>query len=173
MASYIENLVSKIGLDNIFQRKNSQPLDRSSIFGSLDDAEKYAAYAGRSKDEQKLLDKDLRELGPTAYIGQIITVYENDSVNVYKINADSKLVLVGGNTSQDIANLTTNVTNLQTSASTLTTNVEVLRKTIEDNAKVTAYALIELKNKINNNNNSGDSGEDDIIQDGIIDCGTF
>ncbi len=171
MASFKNELIKVIaGLNNTFKRLFPQPIDQSSIFASYYDASKYAAFAGKTEADQKLLEKDSRNLGPTAYIGQIITVYENDKVDVYKINADSSLGLVGGNTSQDISSLNTSVSNLQTSASTLNNNVEVLRQAIEDNSKVTAYALIELKNKINNNNNSG---EDDIIQDGIIDCGTF
>lgn len=148
--SYIENLVSKIGLDNIFQRKNAQPLDRSSIFASYDDALKYAAYAGLSKDEQKLLDKDSRKLGPTAYIGQIITVYEDDKVDVYKINADRTLGEVGGVKADDFNELC---------------------EKVEDDSKVTAYALIDLKKQIENNVGSGDGGS--IIEGGIIDCGTF
>lgn len=147
--SYIENLVSKIGLDNIFQRKNAQPLDRSSMFASLSDAQKYAAYAGKSKEEQKSLPVDSRQLGPTAYIGQIITVYENDKVNVYKINADSTLGEVGGVKADDFNNLC---------------------KKVEDDSKVTAYALIDLKKQIENNVGSGGGG---TIEGGVIDCGTY
>ena len=150
MANYIELLKSKLNLNNIFQRLNAQPLDRSSMFGSLSDAKKYAAYAGKSKEKQKSLPEDLRQLGPTAYIGQIITVYEDNKVDVYKINADGTLGEVGGVKADDFNKLC---------------------EKVEDDSKVTAYALIDLKKQIENNVGSGDGGG--IIEGGIIDCGTF
>lgn len=73
---YIENLESKLDLNNTFQRVFPQPIDRSSIFGSLEDAQNYAKGDGT----------DERKLGGTSYVGQIITVYENNEIDVYKIN---------------------------------------------------------------------------------------
>jgi hypothetical protein len=84
MASYVENMSSKMGWDNVLQRGFPQPLDRSSIFSSLTDA---IAYASGGDDS--------RGLSQTSYIGQIITVYENDTVDVYKINAARELEPVG------------------------------------------------------------------------------
>ena len=84
MASYVENMQSKMGWDNVLQRGFPQPLDRSSIFSSLEDAKEYASGG-----------TDSRELSQTSYVGQIITVYENDAVDVYKINAARKLEPVG------------------------------------------------------------------------------
>lgn len=84
MASYVENMSSKMGWDNVLQRGFPQPLDRSSIFSSLDDANAYASGG-----------TDSRGLSQTSYVGQIITVYENDAVDVYKINAARKLEPVG------------------------------------------------------------------------------
>jgi hypothetical protein len=84
MASYVENMSSKMGWDNVLQRGFPQPLDRSSIFSSLTDAIAYASGGA-----------DSRGLSQTSYIGQIITVFENDAVDVYKINAARELEPVG------------------------------------------------------------------------------
>ena len=81
MSNYIENINQKIDWGNVFVRTGQFPLDRSSIFGSYLDAEKYAKGDG----------SDERGLGLTSYIGQIITVYENDVVTICKINADRTL----------------------------------------------------------------------------------
>ena len=87
MASYIENIKQKMDWGNVFVRTGSFPLDRSSIFGSYSDAVKYAKGDG----------SDSRKLGKTSYIGQIITVYENGNVNVYKINGNRQLEEIGVN----------------------------------------------------------------------------
>lgn len=78
-----------------FQRTSEFPLDRSSIFASLADALAYAKGDG----------SDSRALGATAYVGQIITVYENSKVSVYKIEEDRSLKSIGGG-SLAIANFT-------------------------------------------------------------------
>ena len=97
MANYIENFKSKMDWANVFVRTGNFPLDRSSIFSSYDDAVLYAIGVGN----------DSRGLGKTSYVGQIITVYENDEVNVYKINPDRSLEPVGsGNGSVAISNVT-------------------------------------------------------------------
>ena len=85
--NYIENLESRIDLNNTFQRVFPQPIDRSSIFSSLTDAQKYAKGDGT----------DDRKLGGSSYVGQIITVYENDKIDVYKIapNRDLEFVSEG------------------------------------------------------------------------------
>ena len=84
MASYIDN-PSKLDWAMSFQRTGTFPLDRSSMFASLVDAQKYAKGDG----------SDSRALGGTSYVGQVISVYENDKVTVYKINADRTLGVVG------------------------------------------------------------------------------
>lgn len=97
MANYIENFKSKMDWANVFVRTGNFPLDRSSIFSSYDDAVLYASGIGN----------DSRGLGKTSYVGQILTVYENDEVNVYKINPDRSLEPVGsGNGSVAISNVT-------------------------------------------------------------------
>ena len=88
MADYILDVVNqnvKLDWAMPFQRTGAFPLDRSSIFSSYADAVKYAAGAG----------DDERGLGGTSYVGQTISVYNNDSVILYIIEADRSLKEVG------------------------------------------------------------------------------
>ena len=78
MAKYIEDFNSKLDWAMPFQRTGKFPLDRTNMFDSYSDAVKYAKGDG----------SDSRALGGTSYVGQIIVVFENDIVTVYKINAD-------------------------------------------------------------------------------------
>ena len=90
MANYIESFKSKMDWGNTFVRTGAFPLDRSSMFSSYEDAAAYAKGDG----------SDSRGLGRTAYIGQVISVYENGKVSVYKINEDRSLEGIGsGNSS--------------------------------------------------------------------------
>ena len=66
-----------------FQRTGKFPLDRTDLFNSYEDAVKYAAGDVTNPDE--------RGLCGTSYIGQILTVYENDIISVYMINANRTL----------------------------------------------------------------------------------
>lgn len=93
MASYQE-LYNKLDWALMFQRTGQFPLDRTDLFSSYEDAEKYAE--GDVKN-----NPDSRGLAGTSYVGQIITVYENDTVTVYKINADRTLGEVGSATVVD------------------------------------------------------------------------
>lgn len=93
MASYIESFASKLDWAMPFQRTGAFPLDRTNMFSSYADAVKYAK--GDSSDP------DSRGLQGTSYIGQIISVYENDIVTVYKITADRTLSEVGTATNGD------------------------------------------------------------------------
>ena len=93
MASYIESFASKLDWAMPFQRTGAFPLDRTNMFSSYADAVKYAK--GDSSDP------DSRGLQGTSYIGQIISVYENDVVTVYKITADRTLSEVGTATNGD------------------------------------------------------------------------
>ena len=70
-----------------FSRTTNIPLDRSSMFGSIEDAQKYA------KGDKT--NPDSRGLFSMSYVGQIITVFENDEVTVYKINSNRDLEVVG------------------------------------------------------------------------------
>ena len=93
MASYIETFASKLDWAMPFQRTGTFPLDRTSMFDSYADAVKYA--------KGNIGDPDKRELCGTSYIGQVISVYENDTVKVYKIAADRSLSEVGTATEGD------------------------------------------------------------------------
>ena len=95
MASYDDTNVLKNKLDwsKSFNRSFALPLDRSSMFASKADADAYARGDG----------SDSRSLGKTSYVGQLITVFENDVVTVYKINADRTLApLATGGDAEDI-----------------------------------------------------------------------
>ena len=99
MANYIENFKSKTDWLNVLQRNFKAPLDRSSIFGSYDDAVLYAKGDATTPDS--------RGLYGTSYVGQVITVYENGEVNVYVINESRELQSVGsGNGSLSLTNVT-------------------------------------------------------------------
>lgn len=96
-----------------FQRTGAFPLDRTAIFSSLADAKLYATKG-----------EDSRKLSGTSYIGQIIVVYENDSVAAYIIanqtDAESCLMKLAQSTASgdiagDVANLKTQVANIQAS----------------------------------------------------------
>ena len=93
MASYIEEnaAINKLDWAMSFQRTGKFPLDRSSMFDTYADAVAYATGDG----------SDSRAIGGTSYIGQVITVFENDVVTVYKINADRTLGEVGKATAGD------------------------------------------------------------------------
>ena len=81
--SYTENIKSKLDWANVLQRTAPSPLDRSSMFSSYVDAQKYAAG--------DVNDPDSRGLCGTSYVGQLITVYENGVVSVYKIGENRSL----------------------------------------------------------------------------------
>jgi len=87
MANYTEVFKSKLDWAMPFQRTGDFPLDRTDLFSSYADAVKYATGDTNNPDS--------RALCGTSYVGQIITVFENDTVTVYKINADRTLGEVG------------------------------------------------------------------------------
>lgn len=99
MASYIENYKSTNNILNPFKRLGAFPIDITSMFSSVADAQKYAKYVTYTKDEIKNLTDDLkdsRNLGGTAYVGQLISVFENDKVSVFKIQPNGSLGAIGG-----------------------------------------------------------------------------
>ena len=105
MSNYIldvKSQTSKVDWAFPFQRTGPFPLDRSSVFSSFADAEKYALGAGT----------DERQLGGSAYIGQIVSVYEageTPTVSAYIIGPTRLLKLAAttstGDISQDILRL--------------------------------------------------------------------
>ena len=82
----------------MYQRMSAGPLDRSSMFASYDDAVEYAKGNYIADGESTAKAHDSRKLAGSSYIGQIITVYENDVVTVYKIDFDRTLKVLGGGT---------------------------------------------------------------------------
>ena len=88
MANYVESFASKLDWAMPFQRTGKFPLDRTDLFSSYADAVKYAAG--------NTADPDSRALCGTSYVGQIITVFEDDTVTVYKIAADRTLESIRG-----------------------------------------------------------------------------
>ena len=106
MSEYIldvKSQTSKVDWAFPFQRTGSFPLDRSSVFSSFADAEKYALGTGT----------DERQLGGSAYVGQIVSVYEageNPTVSAYIIGPTRTLLKLAattstGDISQDILRL--------------------------------------------------------------------
>ena len=98
MASYVEEFKTKVGQPAVFQRLNSTPLDRSSMFSSYTDAEEYAKGEYIAPGESTPAPHDSRKLATMSYIGQIITVYENDTVTSYQIDFDRTLKSLGSGT---------------------------------------------------------------------------
>lgn len=94
MSDYIldvKSQTSKVDWAFPFQRTGPFPLDRSSVFSSLEDAQK---YAGGAADE--------RQLSGSSYIGQIISVYtiENEvpTVGAYIISPTRTLMKLAATT---------------------------------------------------------------------------
>ena len=97
MSEYIFDVVnqtSKLDWAFAFQRTGAFPLDRSSLFSSLADAE---AYAKGDKS-------DARGLGGSSYVGQPVSVYneENNTVSLYIIDGDRSLKEVGSGSAATI-----------------------------------------------------------------------
>ena len=94
MSDYIldvKSQTSKVDWAFPFQRTGPFPLDRSSVFSSLEDAQKYASGAA-----------DERQLSGSSYIGQIISVYtiENEvpTVGAYIISSARTLMKLAATT---------------------------------------------------------------------------
>ena len=93
MARYNEDLIkSKISQPAVFQRLKATPLDRSTMFGSYDDAVEYAKGPYIAPGESTPTAHDSRGLATMSYIGQTIAVYEDDVVTLYQINSDRTLI---------------------------------------------------------------------------------
>ena len=94
MSDYIldvKSQTSKVDWVFPFQRTGPFPLDRSSVFSSLEDAQKYASGAA-----------DERQLSGSSYVGQIISVYtiENEvpTVGAYIISPARTLMKLAATT---------------------------------------------------------------------------
>lgn len=130
MSEYIldvKSQTSKVDWAFPFQRTGPFPLDRSSVFSSFADAEKYALGAGT----------DERQLGGSAYIGQIVSVYETGetpTVSAYVIGPTRTLLKLAattstGDISQDILRLEGMI---DKKASTEYVNQELIKKANSD-----------------------------------------
>lgn len=131
MSDYIldvKSQTSKVDWAFPFQRTGPFPLDRSSVFSSLEDAQK---YAGGAADE--------RQLSGSSYIGQIISVYtiENEvpTVGAYIISPARTLMKLAattasGDLSGDIIRLEQLING---KASTEYVNQELNKKANSDN----------------------------------------
>ena len=131
MAEYIENVLaqtSKLDWAFPFERKGGFPLDKSALFSSLEDAQKYAS--GSATDERKL--------GGTSYVGQIISVYEpaneeagtSASVNAYIITPARGLVKLAATTaSGDVAG---DIADLQGKVNAIFADIEALEEALAD-----------------------------------------
>ena len=77
MAQNFDTINSVLTLDKTFDRANGQPLDNTSVWYDMDDAK---AYAKTNK----------------AYVGQIISVVDENRTTVFQIvNVQGDLVEVG------------------------------------------------------------------------------
>ena len=93
MANYVETFAAKMDWGKPFNRTGKFPIDRSSMFASYADAVLYAKGDAATPDS--------RGLQGSSYVGQVITVFENDVVTVYKIEANRTLSEVGKATAGD------------------------------------------------------------------------
>ena len=123
--SYKENFKSYTEWGTVIVRSNKTPLDRTSIFGSYEDALKYAQGDG----------SDVNKLGKTSYIGQFLSVHEKGSVEMYQI--------IGDDTKQPIERKLRKVIN----EDELEQVVDIIQKIDE----VTSVALNDLNNRVNYN----------------------
>lgn len=162
MAEYIENVLaqtSKLDWAFPFERKGQFPLDKSALFSSLEDAQKYAT--GSATDERKL--------GGTSYVGQIISVYEpaveaNEaegiaakaaSVSAFIITPARGLIKLAATTaSGDVA---ADIADLQGKVTALLADVEALEKAIGN-----AYTKSEVDELIAN---AKDERVDGLVED--------
>lgn len=131
MSEYIldvKSQTSKVDWAFPFQRTGPFPLDRSSIFSSLEDAQK---YAGGAADE--------RQLSGSSYVGQIISVYtiENEipTVGAYIISPARTLMKLAATTAS--GDLSGDIVRLEqlinSKASTEYVNQELNKKANSDN----------------------------------------
>ena len=89
MASYEEISQTFLGASNPFARGTKEPLDRTAMFSSVSDARKYAAGNRRDPDSRRLYTK--------AYVGQLLTVYENGVITLWKIEENKTITQIDKN----------------------------------------------------------------------------
>ena len=156
MAEYILDVMSqtsKLDWAFPFQRTGAFPIDRSAVFSSLEDAQKYALGLDSNKAPQ-----DERGLGGTSYVGQVISVYEagveaNEetgaaavpaSVNAYIITPARGLLKLAATTAS--GDVTADIAELQGKVNQLISDLETLEGTVDKKADKT-YVDEELAKK--------------------------
>lgn len=148
MSDYIldvKSQTSKVDWAFPFQRTGPFPLDRSSVFSSLEDAQNYASGAA-----------DERQLSGSSYIGQIVSVYttenETPTVGAYIIGPTRTLMKLAattasGDLSGDIVRLEQLING---KASTDYVNQELNKKANSDNVyskkEVETYVAQQIAN---------------------------
>lgn len=148
MAEYILDVMSqtsKLDWAFPFQRTGAFPIDRSAVFSSLEDAEKYAL----GLDDNKL-PRDERGLGGTSYVGQVISVYEAGegdvaaTVSAYIITPARGLMKLAATTaSGDVAG---DIANLQGQVANILESIESIQADVAKKAdSETVNAAIALK----------------------------
>lgn len=95
MSEYIydvTNKTSKLDWSFPFQRVDSFPLDRTSLFSSLNDAKAYALGLDENGNAN-----DSRKLAGASYVGQSLSVFdeEKNSISFYVIEGDRSLREIG------------------------------------------------------------------------------
>ncbi len=153
MNSYKEIYKSSIDWSNVFKRTTKNPLDRSSMFNSYDDALLYAKGEG----------DDSRGIGGTSYVGQIISVFENGNVSVFKIigkdgyDENGKVIvkergleeLISKEEIDILLDSYSKTVDLETTEKEINNKIDNLQSNIED-TYVTNGELTEVKETINN-----------------------
>lgn len=123
MAEYILDVTtqtSKLDWAFPFQRTGAFPLDRSILFSSLADAKAYAKGDG----------SDARALGGTSYVGQIISVYDENEATAYIITAARGLMKLAATTST--GDFAADIADLQGKLDTLSATVEANKKSADE-----------------------------------------
>ena len=144
MAEYILDVMSqtsKLDWAFPFQRTGAFPIDRSAVFSSLADAQKYAVGDG----------SDERELGGTSYVGQIISVYEagegEDAVataNAYIITPARGLMKLAATTAS--GDVSADIAALQGHVSGILSDIEALEALVDKKADTeTVNGALALK----------------------------
>lgn len=123
MAEYIENVLgqtSKLDWAMPFQRTGAFPLDRSTLFSSLADAQAYAKGDG----------SDERSLGGAAYVGQVISVFEGGVATAYLIANKGVLTKLAATTST--GDLAADIVALQGALASLTNDVKANKEALKN-----------------------------------------
>ena len=168
---YVEKSgVKAMPWSTFFTRTSNIPLDRSSIFGSYEDAMKYAAGDESNPDERNLVT--------ASYIGQIITVYENNDVKTYYITADKKLQEIGrpsvvfASTADEIIDVSSPLNNGTFIYSTVAYDAQTSPTKIT-NLKYQGPGLYLITTKADNTVELKLIVATDIKENVVFDCGTY